>query len=416
MLPKQDIRNVLIHTLKERADMHAYYRREMEGALQYHKRRIIDSLQTYARKINEWEEHARKAGFTEDEILEIHAQIVEPEPIRDWKIKDKPVTSIEQVVDQKGAQGEVDPSKPHPYRAKVLSPLDKVFIDDTLKDDIVTRVSIPELLEGKELAYSGVILYGPPGTGKTVLLRAICGVYQATGAYAKEVSVAEVNSKYVGDFAKNLEHEIQVALREAQLRKKPSFIYFDEASALAEKAGRGAESVAKHYQEALDTLKRYIGNYRNLVIAISTNLLSESFEEALTREGRLTSYFIDYPNLEQRARIWTHFAREYKVMELDDAQAQRLAESTPAEQGAFIEEFARNYRSARKRALLTDKGYKTLVDALKHNQSIPDGELDKSITFERVCEDLTTALKAKYERTGAGSPETARINGFASVS
>ena len=189
-------------------------------------------------------------------------------------------------------------------------------------------------------------------------------------------------------------------------------MYFDEASILAEKAGKGAESVSKHYQEALDTLKRYIGNHRNLVIALSTNLLSESFEDALTREGRLTSYFIDYPNLEQRARMWRHFAREYKVMELDDAQIQRLAESTPAEQGAFIEEFLRNYRSARTRALLAEKGYKTLVDALKHNQSIPDDELNKSITFERVCEDLTIALKAKYERTGAGAPEITRgING-----
>ncbi|MBI2549459.1 ATP-binding protein [Candidatus Woesearchaeota archaeon] len=413
-LSKEDVMGILRRKLQDRASTLSHLRTGMDDSYRHHEQKIRESTQYHDQQVREWEERGRQLGLSDKDILGIRSQIAEPEPIRYWKIKDKPVTSIDQVVGPSVSTKDAidDPTKPHPYRAKVLSPLDKVFIDDVLKDDIVTRVSIPELLEGKEPAYSGVILYGPPGTGKTILLRAICGVYQATGAYSKEVSVAEVNSKWVGDFAKNLESEIKIALREAQQRQKPSFLYFDEASILAEKAGRGAESVSKHYQEPLDTLKRYIGNYRSLVIALSTNLLSESFEDALTREGRLTSYFVDYPNPEQRARMWQHFVGVYKIMELDDVQAQRLAELTPAEQGAFIEEFSRNYKSARKKALLADKGYKTLVDALKHNQSIPDDELNQSITFERVCEDLATALKAKYERTGAGMPEiTKGING-----
>ncbi len=313
----------------------------------------------------------------------------------DWKIPDK-LPDLPQPPEE--AKPRTTQTKQHGSRAQALKYLDSVFIDDALKDDIITRTAIPDLLEGTEPAYTGVILFGPPGTGKTVLLRAIGNVYQASGAYAKEVSVSSVNSSFVGQFAKNLEEQIQIALREAKRRGKPSFLYFDEGSILAQNAAEGADSVSKHYQETIDVMKRYIGNDRNLIAAISTNLLSESFEDALTREGRLTSFFIGYPDAEQRKRMWKHFAGEYKVMALTDEQAYRLAEATPAEQGAFIEEFCRNYRRARRAVILKEKGYNSLVDALKHSANITDDEVTSSTTFDNLYADLGATLKAKYER------------------
>src|SRR3989338_3879502 len=252
-----------------------------------------------------------------DEIIEIFNNVnFEKLPYteeKNWRVPDKLpeiLTPPQEPAQQQMPQG----------REQALQYLDSVFIDDDLKDDIVTRTAIPDLLEGTEPAYTGVILFGPPGTGKTVLLRAIGNVYQASGAYAREVPVSSINSHFVGQFAKNLEEQIQAALREAQRRGKPSFLYFDEGSILAQKAADGADSVSKHYQEAIDVMKRYIGNDRNLVVAISTNLLSESFEDALTREGRLTSFFIGYPDIEQRKRMWKHFAGENKVIALTDEQ------------------------------------------------------------------------------------------------
>ena len=293
------------------------------------------------------------------------------------------------------------PPNPITIRAEpgpALQSLDSVFIDDALKDDIVTRTALPDLLEGTEPAYTGVILFGPPGTGKTVLLRAIAEVYQACGAYAQEVSVAEANSAYVGEFARNLERQFKIALKEAQERGRPSFLYFDEGSILAQKATEGSESMSKHYQEAIDVMKRYIGNERNLVVAISTNLLLESFEAALTREGRLTSYFIGYPDAEQRKRMWKHFALESKLIDLTDEQAYQLAEVTPAEQGAFIEEFTRNYKRTRRTAILRAGGYTTLVDALKKGANVPEIAILRSITFGNLYADLAATLTAKYER------------------
>lgn len=41
-----------------------------------------------------------------------------------------------------------------------LSYLDNVFIDNELKDDVVVRVSIPDLIESRQPSYPGVILFG----------------------------------------------------------------------------------------------------------------------------------------------------------------------------------------------------------------------------------------------------------------
>jgi len=279
----------------------------------------------------------------------------------------------------------------------ILAPLDEVFLEDRLKDDIIEKVAIPELLEGEIPGYSGVILFGPPGTGKTVLLRAIGEVYKRSGAYAKEVSVSEINSKWIGEFSNNLENEIKKALNEVKKRKKPSFLAFDEGSILAQSASEGATSVSKHYQEAIDVLKRYVGNDPNIVLGISTNLLDASFEQALTREGRLRSYFIGYPDLEQRKRMWKYFTRKYGVLELKDKDAETLASETGEEQGAFIEEFCRNYLRARKQSVLKDKGFMTLVDALKNKARVKESDVKSTINFKQFYADVKSSLTKKYD-------------------
>lgn len=294
---------------------------------------------------------------------------------------------------------------------EILAPLDEVFIDDSLKDDIVTRTAIPELLNGSEPGYSGVILFGPPGTGKTVLLRAIGEVYNRAGAYSQDISLADINSKYVGEFAKNLDTIIQRAISEAKKRGKPSFLAFDEGSILVQNAEDGSVSVAKHYQEALEVLKRYVGNNRNFVIAISTNTLPDSFEQALTREGRITPYFIGYPNIEQRTRMWKYFTDKYNGLNLNEEQAENLAGKTPEEQGAFIEEFCRTYSRTRRAKILQEKGYNTLVDALKQGVNINEEEIRMATTYDIFSQDLADALQAKEKRNGK-QEVTKKLVGF----
>ena len=299
-----------------------------------------------------------------------------------------------------------EPQKVFTSPAEILAPLDTVFIDDRLKDEIIMHTAIPELLEGTTPQYSGVILYGPPGTGKTVLLEAIAEVYSRAGSYSESVSFARLNSEYVGRFAKNLEDKIIAAKEEARRRGRPSFLLFDEADILIENAAKGAKTVSKHYQEAISVLKRYIGNdqQRDVIIAISTNGLPESFEEALTREGRLTTYFIGYPDKEQKTRMWQYFTQKYEIANMKDEESTRLAELIPSEQGAFIEEFCRNYHANRRKAILADKGYATLVAALKAGVQIHEDEVRQTYSFATLQDDIMTALDNKYARSnGNGS-------------
>jgi len=301
-----------------------------------------------------------------------------------------------------------DTSKPKSID-EVLAPLDEVFIPDELKDDIVTRVSIPELLDGAQPSYSGVIIFGPPGTGKTVLLRAISEVYRRAGGYSEDVSFSGLNSAFVGQFARNLEECLSRAINEAKKRKKPSFLSFDEGSILVEKSSEGAWSVAKHYQEAIDILKRYIGNHREVVAAVSTNVLPETFEEALTREGRLTTFFIGYPDVKQRAGMWKHFSRKYNILNIVEEQTAHLAALTGEEHGAFIEEFCRGYRRTRRAALLQEKGFSTLVDALKKGVAIGEDTVTESINYENFLSDVKAALDEKHKRNGKVEEEKDRV-------
>ncbi len=291
-------------------------------------------------------------------------------------------------------------------RKYILEPLDEVILNPALLDDILVRCAVPDLLEGREPSYSGVILFGPPGTGKTVLQRALVEVYERAGAHSSDKSLSQINSCFVGQFAQNLEDVLETALQQAKARKKPSFISFDEGSTLVQTAEDGAASVSKHYQEAIDVLKKYIGNYRELVLSVSTNLLPESFEDALTREGRLTSFLIDYPQKEERMRLWQHFSRKYGISDnLNQEQLNALAEATPAEQGAFVEEFCRNYMGYTRAKLLKARGYSTLLDALREGKDLPEKEIKEAIDYETLFEDLKYVLQRKLERNGKSTEQ-----------
>lgn len=287
-------------------------------------------------------------------------------------------------------------------RAVILSPLEEVFFEDELMDDLIVRTSIPQLLEAQAPIYPGVILFGPPGTGKSEFQKAVCRVYENAGAYAKQVSTSAVNSCFVGEFAKNLERELETANQQGEIRGLPSFLSFDEGSILAEQAKQGASSVSKHYQEAIDKMKSYIGNDigKWLVLAISTNQLPEDFEEAMTREGRLTSFLIGYPSQEQIKKMWKHFTSKYNVLELNDEQVREISELTGNARGSFIEQFCRGYLSQRRQAILLAKGYSGMLQALKSGENIKDDEVKSSITYEQLKADIKNCLQRVEERNG----------------
>jgi len=299
------------------------------------------------------------------------------------------------------------PSSPSPRkkpidatRSQILAPLDEVFFDDALMDELIVHTSIPQLLEGKPPIYPGVILFGPPGTGKSEFQRAVRQVYAGRGAYAADAPTAQINSQYVGAAAKTLDSVLHEVNEEGEARHLPSFVSFDEGSIFAQKAEDGAFSVSKHYQELIDVFKSYIGNEcgRWLVLSISTNLLPEDFEQAMIREGRLASFLIDYPKRREVARMWKHFLKKYGVLDLNDEEADRTAQIADGQYGAFIEQFCRGYEELRRQRLLKEKGYSNLLEALKRDNDVSKLEIRASTDFNTFINDLTTYIKSREER------------------
>ena len=286
---------------------------------------------------------------------------------------------------------------------QILEPLDDVILNSELKDDIVERCGLAELVEGKPVTdYSGVILFGPPGTGKSVMLDAVKQCYDRAGAYTKKVSASEIVSKYLGDSAKKMREVLDNAVKQAESRGLPSFIYIDEGEVIVQKANpdSGNEGIAKAYQSVINVLKEYIGNHRNVVIGITTNTLPDSLEDAMTRSGRMTTYFVDYPEEEQVGELWQYFSAKNTGLELTTEQSIELAQLTGKTSGAFIEEFTRTYKTTLKRKMLHENGYSSLIDALKDGYRPAEEEIAARVTYDNIVSDVRDALSREGERNG----------------
>ena len=226
-------------------------------------------------------------------------------------------------------------------------------------------------------------------------------------------SYNRLNSSFVGQFAKNLEEELSTAQEQGRLRGLPSLLCFDEGSSIAQQAQSGASGVSKHYQEAIDEFKRFIGNECGdmLVVSISTNLLQQEFEEAMTREGRLATFFIPFPSPIQKARMWKHFLGKYKVLDITPEQAKDIEKLCSGASGAFIEEFSRAYKGLRRKALLRAKGYQNLISAMRKEEGISEKEVMRSISYDTFVRDLAESVSRVQFRNG-GREGNKREAGF----
>lgn len=134
--------------------------------------------------------------------------------------------------------------------------------------------------------------YGPPGTGKTMCAHAIASMLERP---LLALNYSEIESKYVGDAAKNLKKAFDTAT------ELNAIMFFDEADSFL---GKRIENVTHGSDQALNSLRSQmlilLEDFEGVVL-FATNLVT-NFDKAF--ESRILDHIkLDLPNKEARAEI-----------------------------------------------------------------------------------------------------------------
>ena len=179
----------------------------------------------------------------------------------------------------------------------------------------------------------GVLLVGMPGCGKSLAAKASARLFNVP---LLRLDIGRLLGKYVGES----EHNMRVALKTAE-SISPCILWIDEI----EKAFAGINQDGG----AGDITKRLFGQFltwlqekENTVFVVATANDITAFPPEFLRKGRFDEvFFIDFPNEEERERIFEiHLEKRGKLT--DDIDINKLAKQTEGYCGADIEEVVKN--------------------------------------------------------------------------
>ncbi len=168
-------------------------------------------------------------------------------------------------------------------------------------------------------------LYGPPGTGKTFGAEAIAS---ELGLDIIRVNYAEIESKYVGETAKNIRSVFNLA------RTSGALLFFDEADSIL---GSRLSNVSQSTDHAVNVsrsvmlleLDRHAG-----VTVFATNFPA-NYDAAFVR--RILGHVeMPLPEAEQRLELWDFHIPERMPVELSPTDKQRLVTETEGLAGGDI--------------------------------------------------------------------------------
>jgi hypothetical protein len=156
------------------------------------------------------------------------------------------------------------------------------------------------------------MFYGPPGTGKTTAAEIIA---KDLDLDLYRVDLSQVVSKYIGETEKNLKVVFDAA------ETSGAVLLFDEADAVIGKRNEVKDSKDQYANQTVSYLLQRMEAYSGL--AILTTNLPDAIDSAFMRRIRFSVRF-EYPNPEQRVRIWQkNFPPAVPIRNL---QWQRLAQ------------------------------------------------------------------------------------------
>lgn len=148
----------------------------------------------------------------------------------------------------------------------------------------------------KQQNRAGINLYGSPGTGKSMAAHAIA---KQLGREILTVDYSQIESKYVGETAKNL-----VALFD-YAKKSRAVIFFDEADALLSRRVTGMSSSSDvSVNQTRSVLLVLINGYNDLILFASNFV--ENYDPAFMR--RILAHIkFELPDRENRRKLWRRY-------------------------------------------------------------------------------------------------------------
>lgn len=226
-------------------------------------------------------------------------------------------------------------------------------------------------------------LYGPPGTGKTLAAEALAGTL---GCQFYHVGIAELESKFVGDTAKNISKAFKAASSNSAL------LFFDEADTLL---GARLSSVTQGIDNEINAmrstllieLERFEG-----VVVFATNF-AKNYDSAFVSRIR---YHIEFklPDLDGRKQLFSKLL--VAGVPLAEARDHIVERCAVAAEGLSGREIRTVLRTAFPRALVECSALGKLpVVSWPH--------------IESAIADVLSANANVGKRTASAVPDSARI-------
>ena len=182
-------------------------------------------------------------------------------------------------------------------------------------------------------------LYGPPGTGKTLAAEALAGTLKRQYIH---IGISELESKYVGDTAKNITAAFESAAAEGAL------LFFDEADTLL---GARLSSVTQGIDNEINAMRSTLLielERFNGVVVFATNF-AKNYDNAFVSRIR---YHIEFklPDFEGRKQLWNRLL--VMCLPLEEDRTLIIDRSAAASDGLSGREIRTVLRTAFPRALV----------------------------------------------------------------
>ncbi len=175
---------------------------------------------------------------------------------------------------------------PHELRESLLSAMDLARLETLVFDEWNLRAIEP-------FPRTALNFHGLPGTGKTLAAHALASYI---GRPILMANYGQIESKYVGDGAKNVEAIFFAAERDG------SVLFIDEADSLLSKR---LTNVTQGAEQAINSMRSQLLVCLELfkgTVIFSTNLV-ENYDRAF--ETRVRNIYFPMPDEECRRRIWS---------------------------------------------------------------------------------------------------------------